>query len=289
MTKLQEKLLNALEDTDRPLTPLELSKIIGANPESVRTRLSKMLKAGIIIRPIPRHYKPIPRYGVGSPPRLQNLMVVASRDKNPVLKGRVSSHVIEKTFPTYPEDTFRVRLIFGGKRDKIHWTVKAPIGLDYYGLVLARAWADSEVKAHLGVEDLIWDVRRYDLFWDTMAIRLEGISIITIDDLQGTLEKYYNKFYGIRKEVHQTPEAASLDSLVSLASGGIPQYQMTSSVAHLVSKVDEMTRGIGLFLQGVDSDRRIVKAVSESQIRMADILDKIATKLKDLEEKDIGP
>ena len=279
MSKIQDRLLKALEASDGALTPLELANIIGANPESVRTRLSKMLKAGLVLRPIPRYYEPVPTYGVGSPPRLQNLLVIATPDKNPVLKGRVTSHVIERTFPSYPEDSFRVRLTFGGKRDKIHWTVKAPIGLDYYGLLLARAWADAEVKARMGVEDLIWDVSRYDLFWDTMALRLEGISIITIDDLQGTLVKYYNKFYGIRKEVHQTPQAASLEQLVSLASGGIPQYEMTSSLALLVSKVDQMTKGIGHFLQRSDSDRRLVKAVSEAQVRTAEILDRIMKKL----------
>jgi len=284
MERIQDRILKAIKEIDRPITPLELAKIIGANPESVRTRLSKMLKAGLIIRPFPRHYKPIPIYGVGSPPRLQNLLVVADKVKNPELKGLVTSHVIEKEFPSIPDETFRVRLVFGSKRDKIHWTVKAPMGLDYYGLLMTRAWVESEVSALLDLIDLNWMVKRYEILWDHLGIKLEGVSVVTIDDLEGTMEKYYNKFYSVRKEVRQSPESQKLENLVALASGGLPQYQMTSSLALLVNQVENMNRSIGLFLQDVQSDRRLVKAVMDAQIRVSDILDRVTKRIEKLEK-----
>lgn len=281
MKRIQDRILKALEDLDRPITPLELANIIGANPESVRTRLSKMVKAGLLIRPFPRHYKPVPTYGVGSPPRIQNLLVVAERAENPELKGRISGHVIEKEFLSFPDEVFRVRLTFGGKRDKINWTVKAPMGLDYYGFLMTRAWVESEVKSRTGFVDLTWMVKRYELLWDHLGIRLEGVSVITIDDLEGTLEKYYNKFYGVRKEIRQSPQSQRLEDLVALASGGLPQYQMTSSLALLVNQVEAMNRSIGLFLQKTESDRKMVKAIMESQFQISEILDRITKRINE--------
>lgn len=285
MGRLQDQITSVLERIDYPISPLELTEILKANPKSIRSRLSRMVKAGLIVREYRGHYRVKPTYGVGSPPRLQNLLVIAERGKNPELKGRVNSHIIEKEFPSFPDETFRVRLVFGGKRDKIHWTVKAPMGLDYYGFLMTRAWVESEVKARLGLFDLNWFVKRYEILWDHLGVKLEGVSVITIDDLEGTLEKYYNKFYGVRKEVRQSTDSLKLEDLVALASGGIPQYQMTSALSLLVTQVESMNHSIGLFLQDVQSDRRLVKAVMDTQFRVSEILDRIINRLDDLERK----
>jgi hypothetical protein len=228
-----------------------------------------MLKAGLIEKEYRGHYRIKPRHGMGSPPRLQNLLVVADKSKNPELRGRVSRHLeIVKEFPSLPGEVFRVRLIYGEKRDKIHWTVKAPLGLDYYAFLMTRAWVESDVENRVGLRDLIWDVKSYELLWDSLGIRLEGVSVVTLDDLEGTLEKYYNKFYGVRKEVRQSPEAAKFDEMVSLMMGGVPTYQMTNQLAILTSQMEELTRHLVGMIDVGQANRRLLEALTNEVIKL---------------------
>jgi DNA-binding Lrp family transcriptional regulator len=284
MRRIQDRILAALEDLDRPLSPLELAKIIGANPDSVRSRLSKMLKAGLILRPFPRHYGLNPTTGVGSPPKIQNLQVIARRSKNPELFKRVMSHESVRTHPSPPGEEFSIRVEFGQKRHQINYTVKAPCGLDYYGLLSVHAYAEEVVRRRTGLTDLNWDVIKFDWLRDFMREQLEGVSVYTIDDLKGTMLKFYNKFYGIRQEVTISPEATRLEELVNIMSGGIPQYQMTGYLALLTNKIEGLTSAFGAFLQRKEKSDAAMEAISESQFRVLNLLDEMEKRIRRVEK-----
>lgn len=270
MSRIQDRILAALEEKDRPLSPLELSKIIKANPESVRTRLSKMVKSSLIKRSYPGHYEPIPTTGVGSPPKIQNLQVIARRSKNPELFKRVKSHEYVKSYPSPPGEDFVIRVEFGQKRHQINYTVKAPTGLDYYGLLSVHSYAEEVVRRRIGLTDLNWDVIKFDWLRDFVRWQLEGVSVYTIDDLKGTMLKFYNKFYGIRQEVTISPDASRLEDLVNIMSGGIPQYQMTSSLALLVKKMDESIEVQKNNNRLVSDLTKIIGALADAQLRTQD-------------------
>ncbi len=242
-----------------------------------------MTKAGLIELAYRGHYRIKPSTGVGSPPKVQNLQVVARRSKNPGLFKRVKSHTEVRTFPSPPGEEFSVRVQFGEKRHQINYTVKAPTGLDYYGLLAIRAYAEEVVHRRTGLTDLNWDVIKFDWLRDTFRIQMEGVSVVSIDDLSGLMLKFYNKLYGLRHEVAISPGASNLQDLIGVMSGGIPQYQMTNHLAILVKEMEAMNSTVAAFVGQAQSERRIVKAVSESQIRIATLLDRVSKRLDDLE------
>lgn len=264
MSTLQDRLIKYMATLDRSISALELADSLKENPKSVRSRLTRMKNSGLIVREYRGHYRVKPRHGMGSPPRLQNLLVIATSSKNPEMRGLIKSFKMVRTYPSPPDDEFRVRIVFGGKRDNVHYTVKAPVGLDYYGLCMVHSWAESVVQERVGLSHLIWDVKNYELLWDNMGLRLEGVSVMTISDLKGTMEKYYNKFYGVRKEVRQSPESASLDEMVALMGGGVPQYQMTNQLAILVDEFNKFQNRFGQVLMALDKQGRVINALTKA-------------------------
>lgn len=287
MGRIANKILEGLKTFDRPVTPLELSKLIKEDKKSVSKELVRLLRKGALDRPFYGHYCRKPTYEVGTPPRVQNLLFVATSQKNPQLKGKIRvSREFSYEFsdsPDIPELDFRIRLIFGKKRNKIHWTVKAPLGLDLYGLLLARQWADAKCERY-GFKDLIWDCNRCEWLRDYQSVTLEGMSIITIDDLSGVLEKYYQKSYGIRREFRISPEGQRFEDIVALTSGGVSTQQVVQGVFQVSQQIEKLTNAFGSFLQNQEGKDRVLKAVSDSQVRIANILDDISKRLKKVEE-----
>ncbi len=131
---------------------------------------------------------------------------------------------------------------------------------------------------------MFWEVRNYEFLWDSRGERLEGLKAFTLDDLQGTLEKYYNKAYGVRREIVQKGQAQRFEDLIALASGGLPAYQMSSSVALLAVKIENLTKVFGRSLQRKEKSDDAMVAISESQFRVLDILDAMDKRLKRLEK-----
>ncbi len=280
---LQDRILELLTNLDYPVSPLETAQLLKANRNSVRGRIGRMTKAGLIELAYRGHYRIKPTTGVGSPPKVQNLQVVARRSKNPVLFKRVKSHTEVKTFPSPPGEEFSVRVQFGEKRHQINYTVKAPTGLDYYGLLAIRAYTEEVVHRRTGLTDLNWDVIKFDWLRDTFRVQMEGVSVVTIDDLSGLMLKVYNKLYGLRQEVDISPDASNLQDLIGVMSGGVPLYQMTNHLAILVKQFDKMTSTVAAFVGQAQSERKIVKAISEAQNRIVDVLDRISKRLDEVE------
>ncbi|MCW4049214.1 MAG: hypothetical protein NWE89_05695 [Candidatus Bathyarchaeota archaeon] len=270
MGTLQEKIIQYMAELDRPISPSNIAQILKENPNSVRSRLTRMVSAGLITRVYHGHYRVIPVTGVGSPPKVQNLQVIALRSQNPELFKRVKSHTEVRTFPSPPGEEFSVRVQFGEKRHQINYTVKAPTGLDYYGLLAVRAYAEEVVHRRTGLIDLNWDVIKFDWLRDTFRIQMEGVKVVSIDDLSGLMLKFYNKLYGLRQEIAVSPKASNLQELIGVMSGGIPQYQMTNQLAILVAQFDKFQAGFGLIFQGLEKQGRLMNALTKAILRDRD-------------------
>ena len=148
MATIQRKIVTLLEGVDRPLTPQIIAKNIKANPNSVRSEISKLLKKGILIREFYGHYSLNPNYGVGSekPPRVQNLHFQASGLKVPRRMRDLVIHL---------DGDARITLQFGSKRGRINWYVSVPDGFDHHGLVLSKKLVDRECLTR-GFKNLKW-------------------------------------------------------------------------------------------------------------------------------------
>ena len=65
-----------------------------------------------------------------------------------------------------------------------------------------------------------WRVVRYELLLDHEGVLLEGVRSLTWRDLEGTLEKYYNREAGMRRELRGS-RPASVGDLEALIRGGV--------------------------------------------------------------------
>ena len=131
----KQKILDYLAAADTPVSCFSVAKSLCFNPNSVRARLSELARAGSVERVAPGLYSINSSHGVGKPPRVQNFLAVAH--PSPAVR---ESGCWEYRFTGPPggaEGEVRLGLRFGRKRNKVTWTVRAPLGLDYYGLMFA--------------------------------------------------------------------------------------------------------------------------------------------------------
>jgi len=272
LATVKQKILNLLQGIDRLLTPKEIASFTKTNYNTVRRVLTSLVRDGLVVREFRGHYRLKPIHGLGSAPRVQNLFVVAEG------VGVRRSEVFVWEFGGV-EGGFRVRVLFGVKRGRVSWSVRAPLGLDLYGLRLVRRVVELECEKR-GYRDLKWMVRNYELLWDERGIRFEGVKAVTLEDLDGTMEKYYNKHYGVRREVRSS-RPTRIEDLVALVQGGLPTYQVVQGVGVLEKRIDELTRAIKEQNRLNYEMFRIQQANQEALYRLIDKIGKLMEKLGD--------
>lgn len=240
-TTIRFKILAYLRTQDHPQSAKKIAQIIKEKENSVRPELSKLVREGVIQRVRHGYYSTNPMYVedlVHEPPRVQNLLVVAEGVD-------VEAHdAVDLPFGgDVRSDTFlRVSIEFGVKRDKISWRVKAPLGLDLYALRLCRGLVE-EVCAVRGYSGLTWIVRNFELLYDYQGFELKGANAITFSDLDGTLEKIYNRRDGVRREVRSSKET-SLEALIALTQGGLALFQVVQGVFYVGKNVAALTDAV---------------------------------------------
>ena len=270
MTSAARKILHYLDVIDRPQTPQEIAQNLKLNPNTVRARLSELRKTGKVFRKFEHHYVITPTYGVGSksPPRVQNLRVTARG------VDVVRSETVVRELPgvdVLVQDELRIRITFGKKRGIISYTVRAPMGLDLYGLRLVHELVEMETWLR-GYMDLDWRAVNFEFLWDDQSVRLEGVQAVTFDDLTGTMEKYYNKGLGMRRELRGS-SPARIQDLEALIQGGITSHQALQGLNVLRGEVQHLTEAMkGIHYQYRDM-MEMFKASMESSTRLVNLVD----------------
>lgn len=281
---VRDKVIKYLITADRPLSALEIALFIKANRNSVRPTLSRLRKEGILQRDFYGHYSTTSTYGVLKPIRVQNLFFVADaavRDEHRVQGAKGKGYEVKRSMPDPSgEGEFQVIVELGWWNKKINWSVKAPRGLDLYGF-RAVWWYVDEVCRGLGYEGLKWMTKAVEFLDDIHGTRLEGIECATIEALDGTLEKFYNKDFGVRHEVRAKVENP-IENTLALIGGGVPYYQVVQGVNIIRVSVDKLVDVNKSSLARLDRLERISEAVAKSQIKSNDNIQEL---LKELRKK----
>lgn len=277
-----------MKTEDRPFSPKEIAKETKIKPPSVRSAVARLLKDGQIQRVYYGAYRITPALGVGrrKTPKLQNLQFVAEGVKlgasNRLLKARgfvygrgvgwVWSRELD---PVGSDEGFRLAVQLGRKRGKVNWTVKAPLGLDFYGFRLC-CWMVADVLSSIGVVfedfDEFFIARNVEYLFDHFGVSLEGVKAFTVRDVDGLLEKYYNKIYGVRHEVRDS-RPTKLENVVALVSGGVPVNQVISGVGLVHEDIKGLTAAMkGQSRTNLDKDK-MVGALVNANLKLIDRID----------------
>jgi hypothetical protein len=186
---------------------------------------------GLVRQPFRGVYVINPTYGVGRPPRVQNVRLKLSHVAIPWGK------------PAYKESfgDVKIRVIFGAKRGNITAVLISDSGMDLTVCTLAVERFKTVVRDILGISIANRDicVRNCEFLEDYVGMRLEGLNCVTVESFLGSLERIYNKGAGLRSEVKVRPD--SLESIYTLLKGGVTPYNIMQGMYALVKKVDDLT------------------------------------------------
>jgi len=241
-SRKKEAILNALNSVDEPITPKEIAFRADLNHSTVRVYLRELVKEGRIKRVFHGHYVKIltPRVEE-EPPRIHNL--VLHLDAPTLSKG-------VKPFVKCYGDV-KIQVLFGCKRRKITGYMSCDAGLDYNGCVLAIEKFKDIVQAQAGLEASDQDIKVKNCHFnqDFQAIRLDGLTCISVRSFLGSLERIYNKGSGIRSEVQVKPD--SLESIYMLLKGGVYSYNITEELLRMNDKLNNLTEAIKFQNEGL--------------------------------------
>jgi DNA-binding Lrp family transcriptional regulator len=269
-----EQIYNYIKQADHPVTPKEIASSLNINNGTVRARISELRSKGKIARAFHGHYvcdkihggREVPDLAVGGV-RVQNLHVVSEK-----LGKRIMKHesLVKEWLGVGPDNTgyLRVEVEFGVSFNRVNWSLTAPEGVDIHGLRLARAYVEAVLEGR-GYSDFGWMVSNVEQFRDFMGIRLEGLKAVTLDNLDTTLEKMYQKSYGLRHEV-RTSRVMGMDEMQALIQGGVPTMNVVQGVNLMVNEIrnqGETTRELMDFIKQLSDG---VKANTEAINRLLD-------------------
>jgi hypothetical protein len=222
-------------------------------------------------------------------PRLSEQMLEKCYEDGLVVKKKHACNTVYHHFkfqgpPEGEDGVFRLDLTFGIKRNKITWKIKAPLGLDYYGLMLSYEYVKKIIDS-IGVsilEDNPVDFNKPRCFMvvnseavdDKIGIKLEGCNCITFRDFQGAFEKIYSKTYGVRREVRSN-QPRPIREILALYQGGLPNFmvaQTSFDVARSVEKQAEIQKYNNKTLAELVRQNNLILKLRYKEI---DLLDKL--------------
>ena len=221
-----------LSNIDRPVGAPEIASSLKLLPHSVRARLSELRKKGIVFKPYYGKYSITPTYGlemIGRLSRVQNLrgsaessIPVVFHDDVVVVAGDV-----------------QISVTFGVKRSLISFVVRAPLGLDLYGLDLVLFTIERICKDR-GFVGLQWYVKNWEILHDVGGLRLDGVEAITFRDFRGSFEKFYNR-PGLRREIRGSgSRKMSMAQLQAFMEGGLARFDIVRTLEDIVSEITEV-------------------------------------------------
>ena len=263
-----QKILRFLSKVSHPVTPSVISHNTKINANIVRARLSELRNGGKVIRAFRGHYTCNSGYGVGRPPpKVQNLQIQGKTLIREEHKGKPSKGHWE----CIDCGDVSIKIQFGYKRQQVTYYVGASRGLDLYGYRLAHTLV-VERLASMGYEAHDWVVIRCELLFDYESVLLEGVKSVTWSDLEGTLEKYYNKPEGMRREIRAT-KPTSVRDLEALIMGGVTTNIALQGLHVLSTDISELTNAVKSINYGYRDMMKIFKADHEAVFRLVNYIE----------------
>jgi len=122
-----------------------------------------------------------------------------------------------------------------------------------------------------------WEPWNFELLFDHESVRIEGVMAITWD-LEGTLEQYYNRPDGMRREVRSV-KLTSVQDLEALIQGGVTTSTVMPGLNVLrsdISSLNDVVRGIYFSYQEM---RRMFKADHEAVTMLVGLVEKLVEKM----------
>lgn len=229
---LRDRIVNAIDESEIELTPLQVAQRIHANHSSVRVYLPQLVKEGRIVTPYHGAYCNKITHGmIFSPIKVHNLVVTASAvvDK--------SEEIIERV------GTVKVRVVFGFQRDKISMFISCDAGMDRNACLLAIQRCFDIARVRLGKDLEQVTIKTFEANRDYLGVRLDRAQCLTRQGLLDTIERIYQKEDVVRHEFKVTKDM-TLTEFEALLKGGVTAYNVTQSSFALIQEVRKLAEAL---------------------------------------------
>lgn len=274
LTETEAEVLETVEKSRVPITPLEISKKTGISRDSVRKVVRKLDHLRFVHRPHYGYYQSIRNVGT-----LQGLGGIEFEGRVGRLKPNV--HNLQFVVRGARIRALEHRVVLGGGRIKLTFDVAKNGTVVVYveGEFDAKGFAllIEYLRLKLGVSEDAIVPRRAEFNNDIQGIQLEGATCLTVRGIQGDLIRLYNKDrQTVRREVKpiRVPSSvAEVDALVQ--GGGLTSYYILQSVGRLVSKVDALIEAQQF---GNRTQTRVSLALIQAVQRLEKILEKMESR-----------
>lgn len=275
MVTHEDRIMRIFQKDNRDYTAYELASLAKIPKTSVYSTLHRMMNKGLVRRVERGIYRANPTIGVGDisePMRIQNLRIIAdSMDGEPVrVPGWLEyrpyvGFVCDLELPGLgggEEDVVRLRFQIGRKRGKLTFTVRAPLGLDLYGLQFALWWLGERLVEYGFTGSVGWVVDRgTEMFRDYPDVDLDalGSRAITLGEFNGWVEKIYQKVYGMRREL-RLDRQTSLDAILAVTMGGFSAGQVLGMNALAIREMEKSNRVLRSWSVGASDTQRAIES-----------------------------
>lgn len=262
----EQKIIEAVENSLEPITPLEVSSITKINHSSVKVLMPKLARNGVIRREYHGHYvsaknlvtfgsSVVDSYGEFVSPLLHSVRFrfVGLASVSPRRWVVEVGSVVNVSFQVFSNGSAVVFVDCVGD-----------VSLDYPAFCLLV----DRVCGELGVS--CWDgvsVSSFEFNVDFEGVRLDGVQAVTLRAFDGSFHRLYNKRFGVRDEV-KVVGSQKVESVLALMQGGVSTYNVLQL---LFANFQEQQKLVELYKfqnrvvsDAVSSMRRLVeKEVSE--------------------------
>jgi hypothetical protein len=235
----EQKVLETVENSELPITPLEISQKTKINHNSVKVYLRTLKKRNLVVQPYRGEY--VSAKKVVTSDRCIGGKVT---DKGEVLP-RV--HNLRFKFSYVGErgivkelnyDVAKVTAAIGSNGVANVYVACSREGLDFsaYRVLMSAVRRELRVPKDSSVV-----VTGFELNIDYKGIKLDGVKALTLSAFDGSFERLYQKHRDVlRSEVRPvgptTPEA-----IYNLLKGGVGPYNFMQSVAFLTNEIRQYT------------------------------------------------
>jgi hypothetical protein len=229
----RNRLLYLLKQEDRWISAKYAAEILEINHNSCRGALSRLKKEGEVLHK-DRLWaiKSIHGDKFDQEFRVQNLHGITEN---------VGCSIEDRVIIEYPLDSsnkpfFRLIVNFS-KNGNANFSVKSPRGLDVIHLCLLEKMLENLLWRY-NLRKQEWKITSLELFNELMGYNMSDVKSLTLSDLiNGVFEKFYNKSYGVRREV-RINKKMRFESINVLMREGMPNFQFVHRMSHVETKME---------------------------------------------------
>lgn len=249
MNEAEVKVLETVEKSLVPITPIEISRKTGISHSSARRVTRNLEHKGFIKRLYRGHYV-TPRNertirGVGLGVSLGGLGVVSYGLHCLVLKGRLEGSVVSrwvggKACVVYDSEFFTVRIMgYANGTVIVYVDCKDDYSFNLSEFQLLLAF----LSAVLDVDVSGFEAVTYEFNHDLAGVKLEGVKAVTVKALNGAFKRAYQKSKDVVRVEGKDSVPLPLTQVSALLQGGVPYYELVQSNAMLAKAIQAREQG----------------------------------------------